>query len=140
MDRRKIARQLGRYLLWIFLISSLLAGCVLLIWYSGMDSSLESNQIRFLITCMGLLWILPLTVSSLAIFLNLYPKVRHSWVYSAGSFFLLPLMSTFVGYKALDPTFIELILYPFLSVTLIYFLVLIYFFIQFFRQHNHKVI
>lgn len=141
MDRREIARQLARYLLWIYLISNGVTLCMIQIWYSGMSDSLEGNQGRFIITIICLMWILPLTHYSVTIFLNLVPRIRQSWLYCACSFFVLPLISTPLTYFGSEGQVSnQALLTPLILTTIIYFLVLGYFFIKFFRQHNHKII
>jgi hypothetical protein len=139
MDRREIARQLARYLLWIFLISSGATVCMIQLFYSGMGSSLESNQGKLLMSVAGVMWILPLTYCSITMFLNLSPKIRQSWLYSASSFFLLPLISIPMTSFKSDYMSADEIKNPLILTTIIYFLVLGYFFIKFFRQHNQKI-
>lgn len=136
MDRREIARQLARYLLWTVLISSGATVCMIQVLYSGMSSSLESNQGRLLMSVIAVMWLQPLAYCSVTMFLNLSTRIRQSWVYSASSFFLLPLICTPVCYFNPENTPVDL--FPFLLTTTIYFLVLGYFFLKFFRQHNQK--
>lgn len=140
MDRREIARQLARYLLWTFLISSGVTACMIQLWYFGMGSSLEGNQGKLIITIICLMWLQPLTYCSITMFLNLYPKIRQSWLYSASSFFLLPLMSIPITSFKSDYRNADALKNPLILTTTIYFLVLGYFFIKFFRQHNQKII
>ncbi|MEO6232403.1 MAG: hypothetical protein ABJB11_23510 [Ferruginibacter sp.] len=137
MNRMYIAKRLTKNLLLTFFISSILTFFAIQIYFSKDAGSLEGSQGIFITTLGSIFWILVLAASSLTIFLNLYDKIRLNKLYSALTFYLLPVLVAAIFFIKSG---IEKEWDSFFVITILYFFTQTYFFVKFTKANNETVV
>ncbi|MEO6482003.1 MAG: hypothetical protein ABIO10_16155 [Ferruginibacter sp.] len=132
-----IAKRLTKNLLLTFFISSILTFFAIQIYFSKDAGSLEGSQGIFITTLGSIFWILVLAASSLTIFLNLYDKIRLNKLYSALTFYLLPVLVAAIFFIKSG---IEKEWDSFFVITILYFFTQTYFFVKFTKANNETVV
>ncbi len=88
-----ITGYLWKTLLFTFLVSALFTFLLIQIIYSANSDGLEGKQAALLNSIAGVLWALALTLCSLTVFFNIYPRIRQHKIYSFLSYYLVPLIA-----------------------------------------------
>ncbi|MFT3935302.1 MAG: hypothetical protein QM726_16875 [Chitinophagaceae bacterium] len=121
----------GIALLLTFLVSNVLTMLALQVMQRGDGTGLEAKQGDFIELLMLVLWTLLLTISSLTIVLNLIKSFRDNFILNFLSFYLGPTLVTLITYFSSQNKNGWLSI--FVS-SIIFLLVLTFFFVKFLRQ------
>ena len=94
--KKLIIRQLLKNLLLTFVISFGLTTISILLFYNKEMGSLEGNSGVTLFIIGGFILSLTMTILSTTVFLNIYDPIRNDKLRSFLTFFLLPILLTFI--------------------------------------------